>query len=106
MGQVKYLAHDGTAHVIDLDDGLSIMEGAVRNGVPGIDADCGGMCACATCHVHIDLQWLASTGQPSEQETELLDLAPERDETSRLSCQIVMSPALDGLVVRMPERQH
>ena len=106
MGQVTYLEHDGTSHNIDLADGISIMEGAVSNGIPGIDAGCGGMCACATCHVHVATEWLSLTGEPGEMENELLDLAPERDETSRLSCQILMSPALDGLVVRMPESQH
>ena len=106
MGQVTYLEHDGTSHNIDLADGISIMEGAVSNGIPGIDADCGGMCACATCHVHVATERLSLTGEPGEMENELLDLAPERDETSRLSCQILMSPALDGLVVRMPESQH
>ena len=106
MGRVTHVEHNGATHVIDLEDGLSIMEGAVRNGVPGIDADCGGMCACATCHVHVVGEWGAVAGGPGEQEAELLDLAPERDEASRLSCQIVMSPALDGLVVRLPESQH
>lgn len=106
MGQVTYVEFDGTAHQVDVDDGMSIMEGAVQNGVPGIDADCGGQCACATCHVHIAADWLGQVGTPGEMEDELLNLAPERDDASRLSCQIVMSPALDGLVVRMPESQH
>ena len=106
MGRVTYQAHDGTEHVVELEDGISVMEGAVRNGLPGIDGDCGGMCACATCHVHVAAEWLDRVGAPGEQENELLDLAPERDEYSRLSCQIAMSPDLDGLVVRMPESQH
>lgn len=106
MGRVTYVEHNGTEHAIELDDGVSVMEGAVSNGIPGIDADCGGMCACATCHVHVPEEWLALTGTPGEQENELLDLAPERDSFSRLSCQIVMSPKLDGLVVHMPESQH
>lgn len=106
MGRVTYVEYGGTEHVIDVEDGVSVMEGAVRNGVPGIDADCGGMCACATCHVHVAPEWLQLTGEASQQETELLDLAPERDGYSRLSCQIAMSPELDGLVVRLPESQH
>jgi len=106
MGRVTYVEHGGAEHGIELDDGVSVMEGAVRNGVPGIDADCGGMCACATCHVHVAPEWLELTGTAGQQETELLDLAPERDGYSRLSCQIVMAPALDGLVVRLPESQH
>ena len=106
MGRVTYIEHDGTEHVIAVEDGVSIMEAAVQNGVPGIDADCGGQCACATCHVHVDGAWLDQAGVAGEMEDELLNLAPERDEASRLSCQITMSPALDGLVVRIPESQH
>lgn len=106
MGRVTYVEYNGGEHVIDVEDGVSVMEGAVRNGVPGIDADCGGMCACATCHVHVAPEWLELTGEASQQETELLDLAPERDGYSRLSCQIAMSPELGGLVVRLPESQH
>lgn len=106
MGQVTYVEYDGTAHQVSVDDGVSIMEGAVQNGVPGIDADCGGQCACATCHVHIAAEWQSFVGTPGEMEDELLNLAPERDEHSRLSCQITMSPELDGLIVRMPESQH
>lgn len=106
MGKVTYLEHDGTAHSIDLEDGLSLMEGAISNGIPGIDGDCGGQRACATCHVFVDPDWIDMTGEASEQEDELLELAPERGATSRLSCQIPMSPTLDGIVVRMPESQH
>lgn len=106
MGRVTYQAHDGSETVVDLDDGVSVMEGAVSNGLSGIDGDCGGMCACATCHVHVAPEWMDKVGGPGEQENELLDLAPERDGYSRLSCQIAMSPELDGLVVRMPESQH
>lgn len=106
MGRVTYIEFNGTEHPIDLEDGLSVMEGAVSNGIPGIDADCGGMCACATCHVHLSAEWYAKVGAPGEQEDEMLELAPERHEHSRLSCQITMSPELDGLVVQMPEAQH
>jgi 2Fe-2S ferredoxin len=106
MGRVTYIEHDGTEHVIAVEDGMSIMEAAVQNGVPGIDADCGGQCACATCHVHVDTAWIDHVGAAGEMEDELLNLAPERDDASRLSCQITMSPGLDGLVVRIPESQH
>ncbi len=106
MGRVTYIEHDGREHTVEVEDGTSVMRGAVDNGVPGIDADCGGMCACATCHVHVAPDWFARTGGPGAQEDELLELAPERDETSRLSCQIAMTPALDGLVVRLPVSQH
>ena len=106
MGQVTYIEHDGTEHVVAVADGVSVMEGAVQNGVPGIDADCGGQCACATCHVHVAADWLDLVGAPGEMEDELLNLAPEREDNSRLSCQITMTPELDGLVVTMPESQH
>lgn len=106
MGRVTYVEHDGTEHVVELDDGVSVMEGAVRNAIPGIDGDCGGMRACATCHVHVAAAWIGLTGGPGKEEAELLEFAPERDDTSRLSCQIAMRPELDGLRVRMPESQH
>ncbi|MGH8177599.1 MAG: 2Fe-2S iron-sulfur cluster-binding protein [Steroidobacter sp.] len=107
MGRVTYIEHDGAAHTVELADGLSLMEGAVSNGVPGIDADCGGSCACATCHVHVDPKWMAIVGPPaSEAESELLQLAPEVAPDSRLSCQIRMREELDGVVVHLPEAQH
>jgi 2Fe-2S ferredoxin len=107
MGRVTYIEHDGTAHTVEVADGTSMMEGAVSNGVPGIDADCGGSCACATCHVHVDAAWTEAVGPPaSESEAELLQLAPEVRPDSRLSCQIRMREALDGLVLHLPEAQH
>jgi 2Fe-2S ferredoxin len=106
MGRVTYLEFDGTAHAVELENGISVMEGAVRNGIPGIDGDCGGMRACATCHVHVVPDWEKIVGGPGDEENELLDLAPERDSASRLSCQIIMSAELDGVVVQMPEGQH
>ena len=106
MGQVTYIEQGGAEHVIEVADGETVMRGAVDNGVPGIDADCGGMCACATCHVSIAADWYAATGEPGTQEDELLELAPARTATSRLSCQIAMRPELDGLVVHLPESQH
>lgn len=106
MGKVTYLEHDGTAHSIELEEGISLMEGAISNGIPGIDGDCGGQRACATCHVFVDEAWLPMTGVASEQEDELLELAPERGTNSRLACQIAMSTAIDGIVVQMPESQH
>jgi 2Fe-2S ferredoxin len=82
------------------------MQGAVDNNVPGIDADCGGECACATCHVFVDPAWEAKTGTANEQEASMLSFAATKQDNSRLSCQIEMTAALDGLVVRMPEAQH
>ncbi|MEN0074478.1 MAG: 2Fe-2S iron-sulfur cluster-binding protein [Paracraurococcus sp.] len=106
MPQVTYIEHDGTEHPINVEDGLSVMRGAVDNNVPGIDGDCGGECACATCHVFVDEAWLARTGMPGEQEASMLSFAATAQPNSRLSCQITVTPALDGLVVRMPEAQH
>ncbi|MDB5439408.1 MAG: 2Fe-2S ferredoxin, partial [Caulobacteraceae bacterium] len=83
-----------------------VMEGAIRNNVPGIDADCGGACACATCHVYVDEAWRAATGTASVMEESMLDFAQDQRPESRLSCQIRVTPALDGLVVRLPESQH
>ena len=99
MPQVTYIEHDGTEHRIEVEDGLSVMRGAVDNGVPGIDADCGGQCACATCHVFVDEAWLARTGGKGEQEESMLSFAATAQPNSRLSCQIEMTAALDGLRV-------
>ena len=106
MTKIVYIEHDGTEHAIDVKNGLSVMEGAVKNNIPGIDADCGGACACATCHVYVQGDWLEKTGTRSAMEESMLDFAEGVEENSRLSCQIKVSDALDGLVVRMPESQH
>jgi len=105
MPKITYIEHNGTEHQIDVPNGLSVMEGAVRNLVPGIDADCGGACACATCHVYVDPAWADKTGSREAMEDSMLDFAEEVQETSRLSCQIKVSDELDGLVVRMPQNQ-
>ncbi len=108
MPKVTYIEYDGTAHQVEVPNGLSVMRGAVNNGVPGIDADCGGECACATCHVYVDAPWLDRVGLPEEGslEASMLSFAAAAEPNSRLSCQITMTQALDGLVVRMPEGQH
>ena len=106
MAKVTYIEHNGTSHTIEVRNGLSVMEGAVKNNIPGIDADCGGACACATCHVYVDEAWTAITGSPSAMEESMLDFANELQPNSRLSCQIKVTDDLDGLVVRMPESQH
>ena len=106
MANITYVEHNGTAHVIDVADGFSLMEGAVSNSVPGIDGDCGGNCACATCHVYVDAQWTGVTGERSEMESAMLEFAENVTDNSRLCCQITASPALEGLVVRMPVAQH
>jgi 2Fe-2S ferredoxin len=105
MAKITYVEFDGTEHAIDVADGLSVMEGAVRNRVPGIDADCGGACACSTCHVYIDPTWQEKVGPPNEMEEDMLDFAFDVKDNSRLSCQIKVGPELDGLKVRMPEKQ-
>lgn len=105
MAKITYIEHDGTEHTVEVKNGLSVMEGAIRNNVPGIDADCGGACACATCHVYVDLDWLEKTGGPSAMEESMLDFAEGVQPNSRLSCQIKASETLNGLLVRLPESQ-
>ena len=106
MARITYIEHDGTRHEAEVELGLTVMRGALNNGVPGIDADCGGVCACATCHVFVDPEWLAATGGRTDQEAEMLEFAEEVQPNSRLSCQIEVTDALDGLVVTMPASQH
>jgi ferredoxin, 2Fe-2S len=106
MAKITYIEHNGTVHEIEVKTGLSVMEGAVKNNIPGIDADCGGACACATCHVYVDPEWLDKTGKPAAMEESMLDFAEAVQENSRLSCQIKVTDELDGLVVRLPESQH
>ena len=106
MAKVTYIQFDGASQVVDVKPGLSVMEGAVKNNIPGIDADCGGACACATCHVYVDEAWAARTGERSAMEESMLDFASDVAPNSRLSCQIKDTDELDGLVVRLPESQH
>ena len=106
MPKIKYVEHNGKEHEIDVPNGWSVMEGAVKNLVPGIDADCGGACACATCHVYVDQAWLAKLDPKQDMEETMLDFAQDLEPNSRLSCQIKVTPELDGLVVRMPKSQH
>jgi 2Fe-2S ferredoxin len=106
MAKITFIQHDGTEHVHEGKTGLSVMEVAVKNNVPGIDADCGGACACATCHVYVDAAWADKTGEAGSMEQSMLDFANDVEPTSRLSCQIKISDALDGLVVRLPKSQH
>ena len=106
MAKITYIEHSGAEHVIEVKTGLTVMEGAVKNNVPGIDADCGGACACATCHVYVDDKWAGKTGEKSAMEESMLDFAENVEANSRLSCQIKVSDELEGLIVRMPESQH
>jgi ferredoxin, 2Fe-2S len=106
MAKITYVEFNGKEHVVDVKTGLSVMEGAVKNNIPGIDADCGGACACATCHVYVDQAWVDKTGSQSAMEESMLDFAENVEPNSRLSCQIKVTDELDGLVVRMPQSQH
>lgn len=105
MVKVIYVNQDGTRFEIEAEAGSTVMENAVRNAVPGIEAECGGACACATCHVYVDEAWTAAVGEPSPIEEDMLDFAYEVRPNSRLSCQIRLTREMDGLVVTTPERQ-
>lgn len=106
MVKVTYVEASGAEHVIDVAVGTTLMEGAVKNGVPGIAADCGGACACATCRVYIDAQWQEKTGPASDIEKPMIEYSEDPDSRVRLSCQIVASDELGGIVVHMPASQH
>ena len=105
MPKVIYIEYSGKEHQIDLPIGFSIMEGAIKNSIPGIDADCGGSCACATCHVYVDEKYLSKIPKAQEAEKDMLDFVNETNNSSRLSCQIMMNNELDGIIVRMPKKQ-
>jgi ferredoxin, 2Fe-2S len=107
MASVTYIEHNGTEYVIDVPVGTSVMQGAVQNGVEGIVAECGGGLACATCHCYVDAAWFAKLPAASEAEVQMLDSAAnDRKSNSRLSCQINVTDELDGLIVRLPEKQY
>lgn len=106
MPRVTFIEHNGTRHEVHATRGVSLMRAAVDHNVPGIDADCGGACACATCHVYVQADWLARTGARTEMEESMLSFAAATAPNSRLACQIEMSDALDGIVVSMPDGQH
>jgi ferredoxin, 2Fe-2S len=106
MAKVTYIEHNGKEHTIDVAIGATVMEGAIKNRVPGIDADCGGACACATCHVYVDAAWLPKLTKAGSMEESMLDFAEGVTPESRLSCQIAMTAELDGIIVRLPAAQH
>ena len=106
MGKITFIEHDGAEHVVALEAGSSLMQIAMDHDIPGIDADCGGACACATCHVYVDEGWTEKLEAATEMELSMLDFAENVQENSRLSCQIPVSEELDGLIVRMPESQY
>ncbi len=106
MAKITYIEHDGTPHEVEVPTGLTVMEGARDNNIPGIEADCGGACACSTCHVYVDPAWIDRLPPREAMEEDMLDFAWEPDPAlSRLTCQLKVSDELDGLVVRMPEKQ-
>ena len=106
MTKITIIDFGGTRHEIDAENGSTVMENAISNSVPGIEAECGGACACATCHVYVDEQYWANVGEPEAMEQDMLDFAYDVRPTSRLSCQIRVGDDLEGLVVRVPERQN
>ena len=105
MPKITFIDQNGTARAVEGEIGATVMETAIRHGVPGIDAECGGACACATCHVYVDDAWREAAGAPSSMEEDMLDFAFDVRPNSRLSCQIRLKAELDGLVVTTPERQ-
>jgi len=105
MPKITYVEPGGQAHVVDVTAGSSVMQGAVLNGVPGIDADCGGACVCSTCHVVVDRSWLQKLPAIDDDEDATLELVDDREDNSRLSCQLTVDEHLDGLIVHLPESQ-
>lgn len=105
MAKITYIEFNGTAHEYDIKPGTTVMQGGVSNSVRGIIGDCGGACSCATCHVYVDSAWLDKVGEKSDMETALLDEVCDLQPNSRLSCQIQVADALNGLIVRLPKRQ-
>ena len=105
MAKITYVEHSGKLHTIQVQNGLTVMEGAVQNNIPGIDADCGGSMACATCHVYVKEEWFNKLPKKEDGEEDMLDMAHEPNKFSRLSCQLTVSDELEGLVVNLPEKQ-
>ena len=105
MPKITFIESNGTEQTVEAEIGMTVMEAAVKNMVPGIEAECGGACSCATCHIYVEDSWREATGSPDEMEEDMLDFAFDVRETSRLSCQIPITDALDCLVVRIPDKQ-
>ena len=105
MAKVTFIENSGEKKTIDIDDGLTVMEGAVQNNIPGIDADCGGSMACATCHVYVKEEWYEKLPKADDGEQDMIDMAFEPKKNSRLSCQIIVSKEIDGLIVTTPKKQ-
>ena len=105
MPKITYVEKNGKEHTVDVANGLTVMEGAIQNNIPGIDADCGGSMACATCHVYVKEEWFDKLPKKEDGEEDMLDMAYEPKKNSRLSCQIIVSDELDGLIVNIPSKQ-
>ena len=105
MAKIKYIEHNKKEHIVEVQNGLTVMEGAVQNDIPGIDADCGGSMACATCHVYVEDRWFDKIPKAEDAENDMIDMAFEPKKNSRLSCQIIVSDELDGLEVTTPKKQ-
>ena len=105
MPKITYIDNEGNSKTIDVENGLSVMEGAIQNNIPGIDADCGGSMACATCHVYVEEKWLNKLPKAEDAEVDMIDMAFEPKKNSRLSCQLIVSEELDGLIVTTPSKQ-
>tara|TARA_X000001036_G_scaffold407578_1_gene417102 strand:+ start:53 stop:373 length:321 start_codon:yes stop_codon:yes gene_type:complete len=105
MSKITYIDNQGNSKTIDVENGLTVMEGAIQNDIPGIDADCGGAMACATCHVYVEEKWFNKITKADDAEIDMIDMALEPKKNSRLSCQLIVTDELDGLVVTTPEKQ-
>ena len=105
MPKIKYIDHEGNSNTIEVENGLSVMEGAIQNNIPGIDADCGGSMACATCHVYVEEKWINKLPKAEDAEVDMIDMAFEPKKNSRLSCQLIVSDELNGLTVTTPSKQ-
>ncbi len=105
MAKITYIEYSGKRHTIEVQNGLTVMEGAVQNNIPGIDADCGGSMACATCHVYVKEEWFNKLPKKEDGEEDMLDMAYETNKFSRLSCQLTVSDRLEGMIVNLPEKQ-
>mgnify|MGYP001138036393 FL=1 len=105
MPKITYIEYNGKTHTIEVANGLTVMEGAIQKNIPGIDADCGGGMACATCHVYVKQEWFDKLPKKEDGEEDMIDMAYEPNKFSRLSCQLIVSEKLEGLVVKLPEKQ-
>ena len=105
MAKITYIDFEGKSRTVEVENGLSIMEGAIQNDIPGIDADCGGSMACATCHVYVEEKWFNKLPKAEDAEVDMIDMAYDPKKNSRLSCQLIVTNELDGLIVTTPEKQ-